>query len=151
VRRSGPLALSTAIGDSIGQTGLDILTRLFCLLLAAIAVKIIAAGASSLFPSLGSRTLLPLSIAWAGPNWVTGGCHRQIDGAAGLPSAPENAVCARAIYAWCHNRTSAASEGVIDNSVFFGYVASSSSSAFVALRLAVSKPSVKRSKTGASS
>jgi multiple antibiotic resistance protein len=47
------LRFAQPIGDRIGQTGLDILSRLFGLLLAAIAVKIIAVGARSLFPVLG--------------------------------------------------------------------------------------------------
>jgi multiple antibiotic resistance protein len=41
------------IGDRMGQTGLDILSRLFGLLLAAMAVKIIASGLRSLFPVFG--------------------------------------------------------------------------------------------------
>jgi hypothetical protein len=38
--------------------------------------------------------------------WVKGGCRRQADGTAGLPSAPEM-PCAPGSYACCHNRTSA--------------------------------------------
>jgi multiple antibiotic resistance protein len=46
------LRFAQPIGDRIGQTGLDILSRLFGLLLAAMAVKIIASGLRSLFPIL---------------------------------------------------------------------------------------------------
>jgi multiple antibiotic resistance protein len=47
------LRFAHAIGDRIGQTGLSVLSRIFGLLLAAIAVKTIAAGLRSLFPLLG--------------------------------------------------------------------------------------------------
>jgi multiple antibiotic resistance protein len=47
------LRFAQPIGDRIGQTGLDILSRVFGLLLAAMAVKIIASGLRSLFPLLG--------------------------------------------------------------------------------------------------
>jgi len=46
------LGFARTIGDRIGQTGLDILSRLSGLLLAAIAIKIVAAGGRSLFPIL---------------------------------------------------------------------------------------------------
>jgi multiple antibiotic resistance protein len=48
----GALALATPIGERLGRTGLNILNRLFGLLLAAIAVEIIAAGLRALFPGL---------------------------------------------------------------------------------------------------
>jgi multiple antibiotic resistance protein len=46
------LRLAEPIGERIGQSGLNVLNRLFGLLLAAIAVEIIAAGLRSLFPLL---------------------------------------------------------------------------------------------------
>jgi multiple antibiotic resistance protein len=46
------LRFAHPIGDRIGKTGLDILSRLFGLLLAAIAIKVIASGLRSLFPIL---------------------------------------------------------------------------------------------------
>jgi multiple antibiotic resistance protein len=46
------LTLATPIGDRLGRTGLNILNRLFGLLLAAIAVEVIAAGLRALFPGL---------------------------------------------------------------------------------------------------
>jgi hypothetical protein len=48
----GILRFAHPIGDRIGQRGLDILNRLFGVLLAAMAVKIIATGLRSLFPVL---------------------------------------------------------------------------------------------------
>jgi len=48
----GALALATPIGDRLGRTGLNILNRLFGLLLAAIAVEVIATGLRALFPGL---------------------------------------------------------------------------------------------------
>jgi multiple antibiotic resistance protein len=48
----GALALATPIGARLGRTGLNILNRLFGLLLAAIAVEVIAAGLRALFPGL---------------------------------------------------------------------------------------------------
>lgn len=50
----GALALATPIGDRLGRTGLNILNRLFGLLLAAIAVEVIAAGLRALFPGLAT-------------------------------------------------------------------------------------------------
>ena len=47
------LQLATPIGNLLGKTGLNIVNRLFGLLLAAIAVEIIANGLKALFPSLG--------------------------------------------------------------------------------------------------
>jgi multiple antibiotic resistance protein len=47
------LRLAQPIGERIGQSGLNALSRLFGLLLAAIAIKIIAVGLRSLFPALG--------------------------------------------------------------------------------------------------
>lgn len=47
------LRFAQPIGHWIGETGLDIASRLFGLLLAAMAVKIIAVGLRSLFPVLG--------------------------------------------------------------------------------------------------
>lgn len=47
------LHFAHSIGERIGQNGLDILSRLFGLLLAAMAIKIIATGLRSLFPVLG--------------------------------------------------------------------------------------------------
>jgi multiple antibiotic resistance protein len=47
------LQLATPIGNLLGKTGLNILNRLFGLLLAAIAVEIIANGLRALFPALG--------------------------------------------------------------------------------------------------
>jgi multiple antibiotic resistance protein len=49
---SGILRFAHPIGDRIDQRGLDILNRLFGVLLAAMAVKIIARGLRSLFPVL---------------------------------------------------------------------------------------------------
>jgi multiple antibiotic resistance protein len=46
------LRLAQPIGERIGQDGLDVLSRLFGLLLAAIAVEIITAGLRALFPIL---------------------------------------------------------------------------------------------------
>jgi multiple antibiotic resistance protein len=48
----GALALATPIGDRLGRTGLNIMNRLFGLMLAAIAVEVIAAGLRALFPGL---------------------------------------------------------------------------------------------------
>jgi multiple antibiotic resistance protein len=48
----GVLALATVIGERLGQTGLNILNRIFGLLLAAIAAEIMAAGLRGLFPGL---------------------------------------------------------------------------------------------------
>jgi multiple antibiotic resistance protein len=47
------LQLAVPIGTRLGKTGLNILNRLFGLLLAAIAVQTIAAGLKALFPALG--------------------------------------------------------------------------------------------------
>ena len=47
------LRLSEPIGNRLGQTGLDIMTRLFGLVLTAIAVQYIATGLRALFPALG--------------------------------------------------------------------------------------------------
>ena len=47
------LRFAQPIGDRIGQSGLNVLSRLFGLLLAAMAVKIIATGLRSLLPILG--------------------------------------------------------------------------------------------------
>ncbi|HYE52010.1 MAG TPA: MarC family protein [Azospirillaceae bacterium] len=44
------LRLAGPIGDRMGQTGLNIMNRLFGLLLAAVAVEIIASGLRNLFP-----------------------------------------------------------------------------------------------------
>lgn len=46
------LSLATPIGDRLGRTGLNILNRLFGLMLAAIAVEVIATGLRALFPGL---------------------------------------------------------------------------------------------------
>jgi len=46
------LRFAHPIGERIGQNGLNILSRLFGVLLAAMAVKIIAVGLRSLFPIL---------------------------------------------------------------------------------------------------
>jgi len=46
------LRLAAPIGARLGKTGLNILNRLFGLLLAAIAVEIIATGLKNLFPAL---------------------------------------------------------------------------------------------------
>jgi multiple antibiotic resistance protein len=48
----GALSLATPIGDRLGRTGLNILNRLFGLMLAAIAVEVIATGLRALFPGL---------------------------------------------------------------------------------------------------
>ena len=48
----GALSLATPIGDRLGRTGLNIVNRLFGLMLAAIAVEVIAAGLRALFPGL---------------------------------------------------------------------------------------------------
>jgi multiple antibiotic resistance protein len=47
------LRLSKPIGDHLGQTGLNIMIRLFGLILTAIAVQYIATGLRALFPALG--------------------------------------------------------------------------------------------------
>jgi multiple antibiotic resistance protein len=47
------LRLSEPIGNRLGQTGLDIMTRLFGLILTAVAVQFIATGLRALFPVLG--------------------------------------------------------------------------------------------------
>ena len=47
------LRFAQPIGDRIGQSGLNVLSRLFGLLLAAMAVKIIVTGLRSLLPILG--------------------------------------------------------------------------------------------------
>lgn len=47
------LRLAEPIGARLGRTGLNILNRLFGLLLAAVAVEIIAVGLRALFPGLG--------------------------------------------------------------------------------------------------
>jgi multiple antibiotic resistance protein len=47
------LRMATAIGRVLGQTGLNIINRLFGLVLAAIAVEIMANGLKQLFPVLG--------------------------------------------------------------------------------------------------
>jgi multiple antibiotic resistance protein len=49
----GFLALAAPIGQRLGLTGLNVLNRLFGLLLAAIAIEIMAAGLRALFPGLG--------------------------------------------------------------------------------------------------
>lgn len=46
------LRFAHPIGDRIGKTGLDILSRLFGLLLAAMAIELIASGLRSQFPIL---------------------------------------------------------------------------------------------------
>lgn len=47
------LQLARPIGDRLGRTGLNILNRIFGLLLAAVAVQIFANGLRGLFPALG--------------------------------------------------------------------------------------------------
>ena len=47
------LKLAEPIGKRLGQTGLNILNRIFGLLLAALAVQIFANGLKGLFPALG--------------------------------------------------------------------------------------------------
>ena len=47
------LRLAQPIGERIGQSGLDVVSRLFGLFLAAMAVQIIAQGLRALFPALG--------------------------------------------------------------------------------------------------
>lgn len=47
------LRMATPIGQRLGVTGLNILNRLFGLLLAAVAAQIIATGLLGLFPGLG--------------------------------------------------------------------------------------------------
>lgn len=47
------LQLAQPIGDRLGQTGINILNRIFGLLLAAVAVQIFASGLRGLFPALG--------------------------------------------------------------------------------------------------
>jgi multiple antibiotic resistance protein len=46
------LRTATTIGRALGQTGLNIITRLFGLILVAIAVEIMANGLKQLFPVL---------------------------------------------------------------------------------------------------
>ena len=50
----GALSLATPIGNRLGRTGLNIVNRLFGLMLAAIAVEVIAAGLRALFPGLAA-------------------------------------------------------------------------------------------------
>lgn len=47
------LRMATVIGKALGQIGLNIINRLFGLILAAIAVEIMANGLKQLFPALG--------------------------------------------------------------------------------------------------
>ena len=47
------LRMASAIGGFLGQTGLNIINRIFGLILAAIAVEIMAKGLKQLFPALG--------------------------------------------------------------------------------------------------
>jgi multiple antibiotic resistance protein len=47
------LQLAQPIGDRLGRTGINILNRIFGLLLAAVAVQIFASGLRGLFPALG--------------------------------------------------------------------------------------------------
>jgi multiple antibiotic resistance protein len=47
------LRLSESIGNRLGRTGLDIMTRFFGLIVIAIAVQFIATGLRALFPALG--------------------------------------------------------------------------------------------------
>jgi multiple antibiotic resistance protein len=47
------LALAAPVGRYLGLTGLNVLNRLFGLVLAAIAIEIMAAGLRALFPGLG--------------------------------------------------------------------------------------------------
>lgn len=47
------LQLARPIGDRLGRTGINILNRIFGLLLAAVAVQIFANGLRGLFPALG--------------------------------------------------------------------------------------------------
>jgi multiple antibiotic resistance protein len=49
----GVLRLASPIGRLLGTLGLNILNRLFGLILAAIAVEIMANGLRDLFPALG--------------------------------------------------------------------------------------------------
>jgi len=49
----GFLALAAPIGQRLGLTGLNVLNRLFGLILAAIAIEVMAAGLRALFPALG--------------------------------------------------------------------------------------------------
>ncbi len=49
----GFLALAAPIGQRLGLTGLNVLNRLFGLLLAAIAIEVMATGLRALFPGLG--------------------------------------------------------------------------------------------------
>ena len=44
--------MAGAIGKALGHTGLNIINRLFGLILAAIAVEIMANGLKQLFPAL---------------------------------------------------------------------------------------------------
>ena len=46
------LRFAQPIGERIGQSGLEVLSRVFGLLLAAMAVNIIAAGLPSLLPAI---------------------------------------------------------------------------------------------------
>ena len=45
---------SGRIARALGQTGIDIMTRLMGLILAALAVELLADGLSTLFPMLGT-------------------------------------------------------------------------------------------------
>ena len=50
--------LATPIGTLMGRTGLNIITRLMGLILAAIAVEIISAGIVGIFPALGQAPVM---------------------------------------------------------------------------------------------
>jgi multiple antibiotic resistance protein len=47
------LRLAAPIGNTLGESGLNIINRLFGLILAAIAVEVMANGLRQLFPVLG--------------------------------------------------------------------------------------------------
>jgi multiple antibiotic resistance protein len=52
------LRLAAPIGSALGPIGLNVLNRLFGLILTAIAVEIMANGLRVLFPLLGGTTAL---------------------------------------------------------------------------------------------
>jgi multiple antibiotic resistance protein len=49
------LSLASPIARVLGQTGINVMTRLMGLILAALAVEVMADGLQSLFPFLASR------------------------------------------------------------------------------------------------
>jgi multiple antibiotic resistance protein len=48
---------STKIARALGKTGINVMTRVMGLILAAVAVELLADGLTKLFPILGARNL----------------------------------------------------------------------------------------------